>query len=284
MTNSNLIKQSWSDYFTDNLYHFKEQCPFCGHTLVAFKDEDGNPRSSGVCPECLYQANNNSTSRDEIKNLTEQSHKNDSISFCRNTSYFSSPSIFNHKFGNFNVTTSKRAQASRQALALAHKIANGEIVHATLKGNTGTGKTHLAVSILWEVMQASNYRLKVCFVDIHELLTRKKNAISNDKATAANINRTIDHIKKSDLVILDDLGAENAQGSNGGVATSYNTDVITDIINAREDRSLIITTNLTGAEIKETYGSRILSRIISHSENNNILFDGIKDYRISKEV
>ncbi|HBN11358.1 MAG TPA: DNA replication protein DnaC, partial [Ruminococcus sp.] len=66
---------------------------------------------------------------------------------------------------------------------------------------------------------------------------------------------TLELILSSDLLIIDDLGAE--YDTRFSAATIYN------IIDTRLNRSLpvIITTNLTHIEIEERYDARIISRL-----------------------
>ena len=77
---------------------------------------------------------------------------------------------------------------------------------------------------------------------------------------------------------LDDLGAELG-GIQAKSATSYNNDVLYSLLEAREERALIINTNLAAREIVEAYGERVLSRIQNNSKGFTHTFRETKDKR-----
>lgn len=80
-------------------------------------------------------------------------------------------------------------------------------------------------------------------------------------------------VDTSDLLIIDDLGTE--------FRTSYTESALFDIINSRlnDNKSIIISTNLTTEQIADTYSDRISSRIIGGF--SKLLFIG-SDIRILK--
>lgn len=274
------MQELQDDFNEKNFYYFDRKCPVCGARLVAFKDEDGKPRSRyGACPDGHY-AEEGATNEQETLRLTEESHKNDAFSFMRKVSIFPDASVFNHKLSNFNAKTRSLESIIKQAHEISERIANGEIVHAVLTGNTGTGKTHTAMGMLYQILELTKYRYKVAFVDFRELLARRKQAIG-DKDMTAQLNRTMQRIKKADVVVIDDFGSENAQGGNNTQATQYNTELANELLSARENKNTIITTNVIGADLRKMYGERSTSRIGAHSKGNNILFDGITDYRLN---
>ncbi|MCD6633443.1 ATP-binding protein, partial [Lactococcus cremoris] len=57
--------------------------------------------------------------------------------------------------------------------------------------------------------------------------------------------------------------------------------VIYNIYNAREGNT-IITSNLTGKEMRSSYDDKIVSRIMEGSKNSVVKFEGITDKRKSK--
>lgn len=276
MAKATLAKQSLSDFMNDNMYHYPEQCPFCGVDLIAFKDEYGHPRSSGVCPSCGYPYEKDADKR--IVELTQKSQKSDAFNYVWNAGIYPSMDIFNHKYSNFNANDIGRKGVLNQSKDVCKRIASGEIVHSVLLGGTGTGKTHIAVSMLYEILELTKYRFKICFVDYRELLSQRKKSF-NDKTKAIAVDRTITEIKRADVAIIDDLGSESKRGASNTEATAFNTDTATEIMSARESKTTLITTNLSGAELKEMYGQPVLSRIRNYSKGNNILFANLSDYR-----
>ena len=85
-------------------------------------------------------------------------------------------------------------------------------------------------------------------------------------------------IKNADLVVIDDLGAELG-GAYAGQSTVYNNDIINSIMEARQNEATIVTTNLTGKEVQEAYGKRIVSRISQHLDGFTFNFKQTADKR-----
>ena len=99
--------------------------------------------------------------------------------------------------------------------------------------------------------------------------------IKNDHFSRENSQHdTIDMLIHSDLLVLDDLGAETE------LDAKINTSVLYNIINDRQNASLptIINSNLDLCGLEERYGERIVSRI---SSMDTLLFAG-KDIRSIK--
>lgn len=136
-----------------------------------------------------------------------------------------------------------------------------------LYGNTGCGKTHLAVAMMRKAIIADINRvlelkwvnriqpqiLTTRFIPAPELLLEIRQSFRDDSTTSE-----ADVIKKycdAGLLVLDDLGSEKT--SEYSITTLY-------IIIDRRDRELlptIITTNLSQKEVEEKLGARIASRL-----------------------
>lgn len=136
-------------------------------------------------------------------------------------------------------------------------------------GNTGVGKTFLTHCIAREVMQASHSVLYLTATELFDALL--------DKAfhqTDESLN-LYEQIQECELLIIDDLGTER------------NTDfVISQLfvcLNERilNQKSTIISTNLTLNEIKSNYTERTFSRISNHYKVLRLAGD---DIRIQKRL
>ena len=137
-----------------------------------------------------------------------------------------------------------------------------------LRGNTGCGKTHLAIAIAkkiptedskirgsWETIPGT------IFTTAPELLLKIRSAFR--EGSEQSEERLIDYYSGCELLILDDLGSEKT--SEFAVTTLY---VIIDR-RLRDCRKTIITTNMSQQEIEQTFGARIASRL-SGMENIKI--------------
>lgn len=150
-----------------------------------------------------------------------------------------------------------------------------------LCGNTGCGKTHLAVAMIKNAFINDINRLldvdlsgrtppivkRIMFKPVPDLLLEIRQSFRADaqQSEEAIISKYCD----AGLLILDDLGSEKT--SEYSITTLY-------IIIDRRDRELlptIITTNLSQKEIEEKLGARIASRL---SGMKNIKIN-MPDYR-----
>lgn len=116
-------------------------------------------------------------------------------------------------------------------------------------GPTGLGKTHLSLAAANRLIEKG---MSVVYNSVPDLLR----IISGEQFNRTE-GDTLSVVNDCDLLILDDLGAENI--------SDYNTSLLYQIINARIScrRSLIVNTNLSMKDIKSLYQDRITSRLLS---------------------
>lgn len=150
-------------------------------------------------------------------------------------------------FNNFTVNSD-----NQEAFAEAKRVANDYTGKGLLlMGGTGTGKTHLAGAIL-------NKRLNDCmeaiFCTVPELLADIKHTFGNQQLTS----ELIELVKNTDLLILDDLGAEKT--------TEWVAEQLFVIINARllNAKQTVITTNfISNKDLIDKLGGLTGQRIVS---------------------
>lgn len=120
-------------------------------------------------------------------------------------------------------------------------------------GQTGLGKTHLSLAIAGVVVEKG---YNVYYNSVQNIM----NSLEKEHFGRARGEESIDEdLYESDLLILDDLGAE--------FITQFTVSQLYNIINTRMIKGLpvIISTNLTMREIEEKYSQRIASRIIGNT-------------------
>lgn len=128
-----------------------------------------------------------------------------------------------------------------------------------LRGATGCGKTHLAISIAKE-------QSDFIFISVPDLLLKIRSSFNGGQESEEEIIREYSSVQ---ALILDDMGAEKT--SEFAITTLY---IILDR-RIRECLKTIITTNLSQGEIEQTFGARIASRMAA-MENIKI---NMPDYR-----
>ncbi len=116
-------------------------------------------------------------------------------------------------------------------------------------GGTGLGKTHLALSVLNKV---SAKGFTVYYNTVSKIVKQMKNESFGRSET--NIE---EELNSSDLVIIDDLGAEfESDFGNASI-----NELICDLI--LNGKSMIIISNLSVGELEARYGQRLTSRLNS---------------------
>lgn len=120
-----------------------------------------------------------------------------------------------------------------------------------LCGATGLGKTHLSLAIAREAIAKD---FAVIYGSTQNLLNDLEAEHFGRRSTEDGATQEM--LLTCDLLILDDLGAE--------FSTSFTVAALYNIINSRINAGLpvIISTNLTPAELEAKYTQRITSRII----------------------
>ncbi|MCL2018702.1 MAG: ATP-binding protein [Oscillospiraceae bacterium] len=120
-------------------------------------------------------------------------------------------------------------------------------------GKTGLGKTHLSLAVAKTVILKNH---SVIYGSAPDLL-RKIEKEHFSRTAGDDRSDTAGLLQEADLLIFDDLGAEFE--SRFYVSAFYN------LLNSRINAGLplIINTNLTEKELKERYGDRIMSRLLT---------------------
>lgn len=270
-----------------NLEYFDKRCPNDNEPLVRMKgfDKFTGRTFAGMCPKCFWHEPfpSERAKKNTPEHFTLKAMKNDTFTYLEKSSILSDPSVFNDKFSNYRANTQMEKKALNYAKRISDKLLK-ETVHALLVGAPGRGKTHLAVGIMYQYMTDSSYTifkngshraLKIAFVDFPELIDEVKLGMNNEDIRK-RVDKAIVNIKTADLVVLDDLGAERQ--------TDFTLATLDTIIRARENKSLIITTNLKSNELSENYGERLMSRLSHHGIGNGFSFKNIEDHRGVKTI
>ena len=133
-------------------------------------------------------------------------------------------------------------------------------------GNTGLGKTHLTLSIVYELL---NRGFNVIYGAAYNLFSEMETE-HFDRHTNTAYNAAIN----CDLLVIDDLGGE--------FVSPYIQSLFYNIVNTRDlaNKPTIINTNLTMGEIASRYTPRVASRLFNYNAEN---FIG-EDIRLQKAL
>lgn len=166
--------------------------------------------------------------------------------------------------------------SQKEALRVAQNFAIGNLNETTLffQGDTGLGKSHLSHAV-FEVF--SKNEKTAIFVDMPSLLSQIRGTYS--KKSDLSQEKIMKLIESCELLVLDDIGAEYVKPDENGFE-SWAADILFQIVNLRQRKMTIYTTNFSSKQLAEKYGM-MSKRIISRMMNNAkiLKMDG-KDYRL----
>ena len=137
-------------------------------------------------------------------------------------------------------------------------------------GGAGLGKTHLTLAMVGEITRNG-------FVPVYGSAENLFSQIEKEKFTDEN-RGAYDAMIKSDLLVIDDLGAE--------MATSFSKSALYNLVNTRllVNRPTVINTNLTMKGIEERYTPRISSRLIGSFASYKFIGADIRQQRAAEKM
>lgn len=137
-----------------------------------------------------------------------------------------------------------------------------------LYGNTGVGKTFLINCIAKELLDMAHTVVYLTSFQLFDILAKHTFSKSMEEKTEADYQ--FQYIFDCDLLIIDDLGTENVN--------SFIASQLYQCINERylNEKSTIISTNLSLDDIKNLYSERVFSRLISNYKLFKMIGDDIR--------
>lgn len=147
-------------------------------------------------------------------------------------------------------------RAGRDARAWADGYRSGERSGLVILGTVGTGKTWLAASIARDLMLHPK-PVPVTFITVADMLAELRTA-------RPGLDVDMAQFMLAPVLVLDDLGLENS--------TDWTKEQLYRLSHARyhEGRPTIVTSNLTGDEIKAQYESRTVQRLFGGAKLINL--------------
>lgn len=125
-------------------------------------------------------------------------------------------------------------------------------INMLFTGRSGLGKTYMCNCIAKAVMDKGLSVIYMSAYDLFDKMIKQRFNLSDEEDESYNL------LKDCDLLVIDDLGTE---GVNNNTITEFFK-----IINARylDNKSTVVSTNMSPAEINNIYSERIVSRIIGN--------------------
>ncbi|HZG62294.1 MAG TPA: AFG1/ZapE family ATPase [Rubrobacteraceae bacterium] len=244
-------------------------CPHCGRELEAefFEFPPALQRKYGRNGEWYYHPCTTECEQKNERREWELARRDARVETLMEKSGLSRR-FRRYTFANFRPMASNGA--GRALIRVEEYLANWEENREEgrglyLCGGVGTGKTHLAVAILNELVRKK--RVPSLFVTVPELLDNLRETYNKP---GRNLDEWMDAVQNAEFLVLDDLGSERP--------TEWVRERIFVIVNHRYREALptVFTSNIGPEELPAQLSGRTASRIIAMCEGVEIEGD---DYR-----
>lgn len=250
------IKPALKDKVENVEFHW-EDC-FCGMakciaTWTYIEDgENKNFQPDNICTSCR--------NRDEKFDMN--THNNELLA----KRWYFVPENDASGFKNYETHNGATQRALDTAKDYVRNLIKGNLkMNLLLMGSTGTGKTHLAKTI---AKNAKEKNLNVAYIHAADLFGLIKKTFGHDRHN----KKFYEEYKYFDLVIVDDVGLETKKiGEVNWTVTEW-----TKLIDAREGKATVFTTNFDDIALAEVVGQRAFSRMYIDTRFIDLFTD---DYR-----
>lgn len=222
----------------------------CGETVELFKTQIvGGPRKGE------WQIFKRGCRCNEIQMAQESLKQRERLKAKKQMQYFEKYSLINPALQratlqNFEATTNEQQEAKNEAVQFIKNFSRKKPQNEFFYGLPGSGKSHLSKSITDEVMKQG---FSTIFISIPKLLRKFKGTYKNDSELSEN--DLYDILASVDLLVLDDVLSENESG--------WTKERLFDLLDERQGRSTIYTSNYGPDEVFQRMGVRDGSRLIN---------------------
>lgn len=236
----------------------QDNCSKCGNdfNVIAHLDKEKEVRAiADECPYCKKEREDEELKR-EIQETVRRSRMN--------KYNWLSVLPFDLEDATFENYKPKN-ETQEKLLETSQEFVDEKMKQTTLffQGDTGLGKTHLANCIF----NSFKNKIKPCiFLDLPSLLSMIRDSYGD--YTKPSQEKILESIKKCELLILDDIGAEYVKPDASGFE-SWAADILFQIVNSRQGKKNVYTTNFTSKYLNQKYGmmsKRIISRLMSNAK------------------
>lgn len=227
-----------------------------------------------LCPRCRLE--------DETQALTNlisdefwKSKQDEKYNTFRK-SIIEDQTLMDARLDNYLVECEEEERNKNIVLECVERYKQGETFNLILQGKQGTGKSHLAFGVVYELKETRKF--SCLFVSVDAMIRKIKDSFSNRESiyTEEYFN---DLLSSVDFLVLDDLGAETGAINTDKQATDFVQRVLYGVTNVRQDKSTILTTNLDSKTLFSMYDKKLVSRLLKNPKV--VIFRESKDKRTS---
>lgn len=274
MATMNIPEFSSIEQITSNIVDVDQECPIHHIKMVS---------AYGREPICVECAKSNLEDQKKAANEKAKSDidKQRNYYFFRDNSIIVDATLKDATLDNFNEVDEETRNNKQLARQIAGGYFKGEVFNAIFHGKPGTGKSHLAMSVLKAVNDHSEPYRKCLFVSLDEAMRLIRDSFNHHESKYSEQYVT-ELMIKPELLVIDDLGAETGAISTDKMASDFTIRILYAVLNGRANKSTIITTNLSSAEMSAMYDAKLTSRLLRGTAGHRIAFKDTTDKRLGE--
>lgn len=212
-----------------------------------------------LCPRCETERKNEAIEK-KNEDLFERLENRLRHAYLKDKSILSDKPLWDAGFKNYVAEEEEEVENKRFMMNLVKKLQTGENFNIWLMGSPGVGKSFLSMAALKNLNEYGNKNKTCLFVSISAML-RKIRASYSDKNSRYTEDYFVNLMGEVDYLVLDDAGSENGAIGTNKAASDFTQRILYAVTDLRQDKTTIITTNLTWDELKTTYDSKLISRM-----------------------
>lgn len=235
-----------------------------------------NYKGEKVCPKCEVEKEKQTLEK-ALQAEFEENKRLELHNILYKHSLLTDTTILKATFENFLTQQQEEFSNKQKTRDVIERYKMGETFNTVFQGEPGSGKTHLSYSILKELNESDNPNTSCLFVSLEDMLKKIKGSFNN-KESKYTEEYFADLLSKVDYLVLDDLGAETGAIESDKSATDFVQRVLYGVMNSRQEKSTIITMNLSGEQLRKRYDSKLISRLLK--KPTYIVFKDTKDKRL----
>ncbi|MFP4104844.1 MAG: ATP-binding protein [Phycisphaerae bacterium] len=224
-------------------------CPKHGDYTATILTIGGEEKPGGGCPQCLAEHDRAEAEQQRQQDIAERKQRRIDNKMRRAAipRRFADRRLSNYRAENEGQRRAL-ASATRYADQFDDALDNG--TNLILAGTPGTGKTHLAIGIAWQVMDAGH---TAAFTTTMDAIRRVRETYSRDSRETER--QALESLSQPDLLILDEVGVQ--------LGTEAERMTLFEILNRRyqDMRPTILISNLSLDGIEEYLGQRGMDRM-----------------------
>lgn len=232
-----------------------------------------------VCPRCELDADTKRLS-DEVTAIHTANERNVKRDVLHTKSIFQDETLKQAKFDTYALADDMHEARTnlQHVLQLVERYQQGHQFNVMLAGNVGVGKSHLAVSMLKALRSVE---ISCLFIDTAKMFDLIYDSFNN-KESKYTPNYFTELAASVDFLVLDDIGAETGDINTDRHASDYTSRILRSILNGRQDKSTIFTTNLSSEKIMQMYDPKLVDRMLKNIEI--IKFNNTLSYRSKNAI